>query len=117
VQGMASNKGLGLNPTEEQQEADQLRFAVMDAICRSDNRRHLYEEALIAITLEESLKRYCQRIPNSNFWGGESELLVSSYHLHCITVRTKLTLGGQSSLLHLYTCDCVVTLAAFIHFI
>ncbi|CAK9236416.1 unnamed protein product [Sphagnum troendelagicum] len=78
VQGMATNKGLGLNPTEEQQEADQLRFAVMDAICRSDNRRHLYEEALIAITLEESLKRYCQRIPNSNFWGGESELLVLS---------------------------------------
>lgn len=78
VQGMALNKGMNLNSTEEEQEADQLRFAVMDAICRSDKRRTLYEEALIAITVEESLKRYCQRIPNSSFWGGESELLVLS---------------------------------------
>lgn len=78
VQGMALNKGMNLNATEEEKEADQLRFAVMDALCRSDKRRTLYEEALIAITVEESLKRYCQRIPSSNFWGGESELLVLS---------------------------------------
>ena len=38
--------------------ADHLRFAVMDAICRSDKRRASYVEALIAITVEESLKRY-----------------------------------------------------------
>eukprot|EP00246_Nothoceros_aenigmaticus_P015638 TRINITY_DN6627_c0_g1_i3.p1 TRINITY_DN6627_c0_g1~~TRINITY_DN6627_c0_g1_i3.p1 ORF type:complete len:241 (+),score=33.67 TRINITY_DN6627_c0_g1_i3:112-834(+) len=78
VQGMASNKGLHLHSGEETQEADQLRLAVMDALCRNDKRRRLYEEALIAITVEESLKRYCQRIPSSDFWGGESELLVLS---------------------------------------
>ncbi|KAG6547779.1 hypothetical protein Mapa_010592 [Marchantia paleacea] len=78
VVGMATNKGQTLSYMEEEQEADQLRLAVMDAICRPDQRSHIYEEALIAITVEESLKRYCQRIPSPSFWGGESELLVLS---------------------------------------
>ncbi|KAH9325575.1 hypothetical protein KI387_005753, partial [Taxus chinensis] len=56
----------------------ELRFAVRDALCRSDKELHAYEEALIAITVEESLKRYCQRVEHPNFWGGESELLVLS---------------------------------------
>lgn len=63
---------------EETKEADDLRLAVSDALCGSDKRRAAYEEALIAITVEESLKRYCQRITRSDFWGGESELLVLS---------------------------------------
>ncbi|KAJ7566853.1 hypothetical protein O6H91_02G121400 [Diphasiastrum complanatum] len=58
--------------------ADQLRLAVMDVLCKNEKRRQDFEEALIAITVEESMKRYCQRISNSNFWGGESELLVLS---------------------------------------
>ncbi|BBN11213.1 hypothetical protein Mp_5g10040 [Marchantia polymorpha subsp. ruderalis] len=78
VVGMATNKGQNLSYMEEEQEADQLRLAVMDAICTPDQRSHIYEEALIAITVEESLKRYCQRIPSPSFWGGESELLVLS---------------------------------------
>ncbi|CAM6100808.1 unnamed protein product [Calypogeia fissa] len=77
VLGMAANKGASLNSFEEEQEADQLRLAVMDAICRGEKRQR-YEEALIAITVEESIDRYCERIPSSRFWGGESELLVLS---------------------------------------
>ncbi|XP_057814847.2 OVARIAN TUMOR DOMAIN-containing deubiquitinating enzyme 3 isoform X2 [Cryptomeria japonica] len=78
VKGMAANKGNSLSPREEVEDADELRMAVKDALCRSDKERRAYEEALIAITVEESLNRYCQRIQHPNFWGGESELLVLS---------------------------------------
>ncbi|KAL2608458.1 hypothetical protein R1flu_027031 [Riccia fluitans] len=79
VVGMATNKGQTLSYFDEEQEADQLRLAVMDAVCTPEQQRtHKYEEALIAITVDESLNRYCKRIVNPTFWGGESELLVLS---------------------------------------
>ncbi|CAL9119564.1 unnamed protein product [Musa textilis] len=78
VKGMANNKGLVLNPRQETDEADELRMAVKEVICDSETERPQYEEALIAITVDESLKQYCQRIERSDFWGGESELLVLS---------------------------------------
>ncbi|XP_057476276.1 OVARIAN TUMOR DOMAIN-containing deubiquitinating enzyme 3-like isoform X2 [Actinidia eriantha] len=75
---MALNKGITLNPREEREDADELRVAVKEVIFENGKVRVQYEEALVAITVEESLKRYCQRIGRSNFWGGESELLVLS---------------------------------------
>ncbi|GAV68540.1 OTU domain-containing protein [Cephalotus follicularis] len=78
VKGMAINKGIGLKPWEERDEADGLRMAVKEVICDNGKERQHYEEALVAITVEESLKRYCQRIERPDFWGGESELLVLS---------------------------------------
>ncbi|CAI5466300.1 unnamed protein product [Closterium sp. Yama58-4] len=78
VSGMAANKNMALSPADETREADELRLAVADALCGSEKRRAAYEEALIAITVEESLQRYCQRITRPDFWGGESELLVLS---------------------------------------
>ncbi|XP_058000115.1 OVARIAN TUMOR DOMAIN-containing deubiquitinating enzyme 3 isoform X3 [Hevea brasiliensis] len=78
VKGMAFNKGISLNPREERVDADDLRMAVKEVMCDSDKERQLYEEAVIAITVDESLKRYCQRIGRPDFWGGESELLVLS---------------------------------------
>ncbi|OVA17695.1 Ovarian tumor [Macleaya cordata] len=78
VKGMAINKGIGLSPREERDDADELRMAVKEVICDNDKERRQYEEALVAITVDESLKRYCQRIERSDFWGGESELLVLS---------------------------------------
>lgn len=76
--GMATNEGLILGPNEERKEADELRKAVMDAICTNEKQRRMYEEALIAITVDESINRYCGRITHPSFWGGESELLVLS---------------------------------------
>lgn len=38
--------------------ADDLRMAVKEVICESDKERRQYEEALVAITVDESLKRY-----------------------------------------------------------
>ncbi|XP_052881188.1 OVARIAN TUMOR DOMAIN-containing deubiquitinating enzyme 3 isoform X2 [Gossypium arboreum] len=75
VKGMAFNKGIALSPREERDDADELRMAVKEILCDSVKDRQQYEEALIAITVEESLKRYCQRIQRPDFWGGESELL------------------------------------------
>uniref|UniRef100_A0A0V0HM34 Ubiquitin thioesterase OTU n=1 Tax=Solanum chacoense TaxID=4108 RepID=A0A0V0HM34_SOLCH len=94
---MAFNKGVKLHPRDERDDAgnygfhilcdlkkillihwDELRMAVKEAICDDEKERLKYEEALVAITVEESLRRYCQRIGRSDFWGGESELLVLS---------------------------------------
>ncbi|KAG9453313.1 hypothetical protein H6P81_006217 [Aristolochia fimbriata] len=82
VKGMAMNKGRTLNQREEKDDADELRMAVKEVICGSEKERGQYEEALIAITVDESLKRYCQRIQWPDFWGGESELLVLSKLCH-----------------------------------
>lgn len=37
--------------------ADELRLAIKEVLCDNAKERHLYEEALVAITVEESLKR------------------------------------------------------------
>lgn len=39
------------------ESADELRMAVKEVICDSSNERRQFEEALISITVEESLKR------------------------------------------------------------
>nr|ABF95145.1 OTU-like cysteine protease family protein, expressed [Oryza sativa Japonica Group] len=78
VKGMAKNKGIPLTSREEVQDADDLRMAVKEVICDDETERQKYEEAVIAITVDESLRRYCHRIRRSDFWGGESELLVLS---------------------------------------
>ncbi|XVF08235.1 hypothetical protein REPUB_Repub06bG0209000 [Reevesia pubescens] len=78
VKGMAFNKGISLSPRVERDDADELRMAVKEVLCDGGKERQQYEEALVAITVEESLKRYCQRIQRPDFWGGESELLVLS---------------------------------------
>ncbi|XP_073281679.1 OVARIAN TUMOR DOMAIN-containing deubiquitinating enzyme 3-like [Primulina huaijiensis] len=74
VKEMALNKGVPLSSREERENADDLRMAVGEIICVNGNERHQYEEALIAITVEEPLRRYCQRIRRPDFWGGEAEL-------------------------------------------
>eukprot|EP00250_Pteridium_aquilinum_P011398 c20038_g1_i2 orf=187-870(+) len=76
--GRAFNEGHRLSTNEEQNQADDLRMKVKDALCSCEKNRQKYEEALIAITIDESLKRYCERIRYPGFWGGESELLVLS---------------------------------------
>lgn len=41
----------------EHQIPDELRMAVKEIICDSGEERRQYEEALVAITVDESLKR------------------------------------------------------------
>ncbi|GAB4833945.1 OVARIAN TUMOR DOMAIN-containing deubiquitinating enzyme 3 [Ancistrocladus abbreviatus] len=82
VKGMAMNKGITLSPHEEREDADDLRMAVKEVLCQDDKEQKSYEEALVAITVDEPLNRYCQRIGRADFWGGESELLVLSKLCH-----------------------------------
>uniref|UniRef100_A0A803MZ91 Ubiquitin thioesterase OTU n=1 Tax=Chenopodium quinoa TaxID=63459 RepID=A0A803MZ91_CHEQI len=78
VKGMARNKGITLTPQKERDNADELRAAVKEVICENENERRQYQDAVTAITVDEPLHRYCQRIGRHDFWGGESELLVLS---------------------------------------
>ncbi|KAE8690428.1 Cysteine proteinases superfamily protein isoform 2 [Hibiscus syriacus] len=78
VKGMAFNKGINLSPHKERDDADELRMAVKEVLCDNAKDRQQYEEALVAITVEKSLKLYCQCIQRPDFLGGKSELLVLS---------------------------------------
>ena len=56
---------------------DELRMAVKEAICDGNGERKLHEEALIAITVDESLQRCVSEISTEN---GDLEV----YCLVCI---------------------------------
>ena len=76
---MALNQNEYLAPSDETREADNLRLAVRDALCRSDERRALFQEAVTSIEVAEGgLPKYCARLKDAGFWGGELELLVLS---------------------------------------
>ena len=76
---MARNKGVVLSPEDETRDADTLRLAVRDALCRSDERRRAFQEAVTSVEVAEGgLPKYCARLNDAGFWGGEVELMVIS---------------------------------------
>jgi hypothetical protein len=93
--GMARNQGRILGPAAEEQEADQLRLAVAEALCRTHKRRNDFGDAVIALEAEDSLQNYCKRIVAPTFWGGEPELLVLSKMLK-IPIYIYLTKDGSN---------------------
>lgn len=82
--GLAADRGMALAPQREDVEADQMRLAVADAMCRTQDRRAQFPEALDAIEAEDTLPRYCKRLVSETevFWGGEPEMLVLSKMLN-----------------------------------
>ncbi|XVF14082.1 hypothetical protein REPUB_Repub09cG0026300 [Reevesia pubescens] len=54
---MAFNKGISLSPQVEKDDTDELQMAVKEVLCDSGKEWQHYEETLVAITVEESLKR------------------------------------------------------------
>ena len=79
ARGMARNKGVVLSPGDETRDADTLRLAVRDALCRSDERRRAFQEAVTSVEVAEGgLPKYCARLNDAGFWGGEVELMVIS---------------------------------------
>ena len=68
--------GRNLSSTEEETEADQLRLAVAESLCRSPEKRKRFGLATTAISFEMPIETYCKRILTPTFWGGEPELLV-----------------------------------------
>jgi hypothetical protein len=92
---MARNQGRILGPAAEEQEADQLRLAVAEALCRTHKRRNDFGDAVIALEAEDNLQNYCKRIMAPTFWGGEPELIVLSKMLK-IPIFIYLTQDGSS---------------------
>lgn len=79
ARGMARNKGVVLTPEDETRDADTLRLAVRDALCRSDERRRVFSEAVTSVEVAEGgIPKYCARLNDAGFWGGEVELMVIS---------------------------------------
>lgn len=79
ARGMARNKGVVLSPDDETRDADTLRLAVRDALCRSDERRRAFAEAVTSVEVAEGgIPKYCARLNDAGFWGGEVELMVLS---------------------------------------
>ena len=74
--GLAHVTGRNLSSTDEETEADQLRLAVAESLCRSPEKRKKFDLATTAISFEMPIETYCKRILTPTFWGGEPELLV-----------------------------------------
>ncbi len=74
--GLARNQGRLLAGDIERREADNLRMAVAEALCRTDKRRKQFGQAVRALQQEDSLKNYCKRLASPTFWGGEPEMMV-----------------------------------------
>ena len=79
ARGIATNQGLFLPADQETVDADILRMAVFDALCRSPARRKEFQTAVTSVELAEGgIGPYCQRLTEPAFWGGEVELIVLS---------------------------------------
>ncbi|CAG9462759.1 unnamed protein product [Pedinophyceae sp. YPF-701] len=77
--GLAHNKGIALNPKDEEREADELRMACAEALCTSQKRRAQFRDAMEAVRAEgEELPSYCRKMTSPTFWGGEPELITLS---------------------------------------
>lgn len=74
--GLAHLRKRNLSSLEEETEADQLRLAVAESMCRSPGKRKQFENAATAISFEMPIETYCKRLLSPSFWGGEPELLV-----------------------------------------
>eukprot|EP01025_Chloroclados_australasicus_P020267 TRINITY_DN2134_c0_g1_i2.p1 TRINITY_DN2134_c0_g1~~TRINITY_DN2134_c0_g1_i2.p1 ORF type:complete len:242 (-),score=27.98 TRINITY_DN2134_c0_g1_i2:400-1125(-) len=79
VRSLAANKGRNLTPDQETGEADVLRLACAQAICRNEERKKQFPDAIKQLENEgEQLNSYCKRMIRPDFWGGEVEMFVLS---------------------------------------
>lgn len=77
--GLAHVSKLNLTSSEETREADTLRTAVFEQMCREEEKRKEHAEANMSIKYggeADGIEGYCRRIQKDDFWGGETELLV-----------------------------------------
>ena len=74
--GLAHITNKMLTSSSEEHEADQLRLAVAESMCRTAEKRRKFQDAETAISFEMPMATYCKRILQPTFWGGEPELLV-----------------------------------------
>jgi hypothetical protein len=71
------HKGRFLGCEEELTEADLLRQACHDALCRTRKRSNNFPDARKQIIYGYGdVKEYCRNLAKSSFWGGEVEMMV-----------------------------------------
>ena len=77
VRSLAVSKGKHLGTSEEHQEAELLRQACHDALCRTSQRRRQFPDAKKQIIYGYGdLASYCRNLAKPTFWGGEVEMMV-----------------------------------------
>lgn len=60
-------------------EADNLRMAVFENLCEAKAKQNRFKDVIDSINrYDEPLPKYCKRLKNPEFWGGEPELVVLS---------------------------------------
>lgn len=77
AQGLARARGLSLMGPEETHEADLLREAVYDTLCRGKPRAE-FRAAVKSAEVDAPLSQYCPCLLTPTFWGGDPEL-------HCLS--------------------------------
>ena len=79
VRSLALHKGVFLRSREELLEAEQLRQACHEALCRTSSRSKDFPDARKQILYGYGdLRQYCSQLSRPTFWGGEVELMVIS---------------------------------------
>ena len=79
VIGLALKKGKFVNKRSEEAEADTLRIAAAEALCRSAKIQDKYADSAFTVKAEYgSVDNYCQLVKTPDFWGGNAELMVLS---------------------------------------
>lgn len=79
VRSLALHKGIFLRPREELEEAEQLRQACHEALCRTSSRSKDFPDARKQILYGYGdLRQYCSELARPQFWGGEVEMMVIS---------------------------------------
>ena len=75
--GLAHASKRNITKTEETEEADTLRMACFEQMCKTEEKRRENPEASMAVKYGEGgLESYCRRLQREDFWGGEVELLI-----------------------------------------
>ena len=79
VIGLALSKGKFVNKRSEETEADTLRIAAAEALCRSSKIQDKYADSAYTVKSEYgTVDAYCQLVRTPDFWGGNAELMVLS---------------------------------------
>lgn len=79
VRSLALHKGVFLRSREEMEEAEQLRQACHEALCRTSQRSKDFPDARKQILYGYGdIRQYCSQLARPTFWGGEVEMMVIS---------------------------------------
>jgi OTU-like cysteine protease len=113
------NKGVFLGGNEEVKEADQLRQACHDALCRTSQRSKEFPDARKQILYGYGdLNQYCSQLARPTFWGGEVEMMVIATMLKVpifvYTSNAEKTGGCVTFVVACFSSECVSRTAVVI---